>query len=293
LWEKLQGWWLLVIVRFLGLGRPRSIRPASDTFHKILCIGDGSVEGWGDVWRFGRHTAGYPARLQDLIDETDMVRQHWAVINRGHYGSTTDDWLPDANSKPSVGARWVKRTLWRDVMDDPNVNDAEIVLVSLGAMDNQYGTDAKSASHSVKNLIAICRALKSMHKVVFVSPIPAGREEDRGHKRRNLERNLLLWEFLQKQQALVVDSSQEKLGVIYPGPGWNGRHGKDMYATDLLHFNSQGYQMRAEEWGNELLQPMLRIEWQCWQKLVKNERASTTSTSTSAAPSSSNTLRRR
>ncbi len=40
--------------------------------------------------------------------------------------------------QPSVGARWVKRTLWRDVMDDPNVNDAEIVLVSLGAMDNQY-----------------------------------------------------------------------------------------------------------------------------------------------------------
>lgn len=101
LWEKLQGWWLLVVVRYLGLGRPRSIPSASDSFHKILCLGDGTVEGWGDVWRLGRLTAGFPARLQDLLDETDKIRQHWVVINRGHYGATTDDWLPDAAHKAS------------------------------------------------------------------------------------------------------------------------------------------------------------------------------------------------
>jgi hypothetical protein len=83
-----------------------------------------------------------------------------------------------------------------------------------------------------------------------------------------------------------------------------------MYASDFLHFNSQvhtpllglscavlcgvgvahlnegvvawrglvvvvvrqGYQMRAEEWGNVLLQPLLRIEWRSWQKLIKPSR---------------------
>jgi hypothetical protein len=29
------------------------------------------------------------------------------------------------------------------------------------------------------------------------------------------------------------------MGAIYPGPGWQGRHGRDMYASDFLHFNSQ------------------------------------------------------
>ena len=38
LWEKLQGWWLLVVVRFLGLGRPRSVPPASDSFHKFFAL---------------------------------------------------------------------------------------------------------------------------------------------------------------------------------------------------------------------------------------------------------------
>jgi hypothetical protein len=39
----------------------------------IWRTGDGTVEGWGDVWRLGRLTAGFPARLQDLLDETDKV----------------------------------------------------------------------------------------------------------------------------------------------------------------------------------------------------------------------------
>jgi hypothetical protein len=35
------------------------------------------------------------------------------------------------------------------------------------------------------------------------------REVERGHKRRNLERNVLLWEFLQaQQQQQQLDSSQ-------------------------------------------------------------------------------------
>jgi hypothetical protein len=34
----------------------------------------------------------------------------------------------------------------------------------------------------------------------------------------------------------------------------------------------KGYQMRAEEWGNLLLQPLLRIEWRSWQKLIKPSR---------------------
>jgi lysophospholipase L1-like esterase len=40
---------------------------------KKTTTGDGTVEGWGDVWRLGRLTAGFPARLQDLLDETDKV----------------------------------------------------------------------------------------------------------------------------------------------------------------------------------------------------------------------------
>ncbi|ELR25420.1 AMP-dependent synthetase and ligase [Acanthamoeba castellanii str. Neff] len=254
LWEKLQGWWLLVVVRYLGLGRPRSIPSASDSFHKILCLGDGTVEGWGDVWRLGRLTAGFPARLQDLLDETD---KHWVVINRGHYGATTDDWLPDAahkasshrarawrcglrhgrsyndDGRPSVGpAQWVKRTLWCDVMDDPNVNDAEVVLLGLGSMDNLYGEDPKSASHTVDNFIAICSALKDLRKLVFVSPIPAGREVERGHKRRNLERNVLLWEFLQaqqQQQQQQLDSSH-RWAQSTRDPAGRG----DMVRTPLL-----------------------------------------------------------
>jgi hypothetical protein len=82
-------------------------------------------------------------------------------------------------------------------MDDPNVNDAEVVLLGLGSMDNlyahrcvgrvvgrarlfidelvvRYGEDPKSASHTVDNFIAICSALKDLRKLVFVSPIPAG-----------------------------------------------------------------------------------------------------------------------
>jgi hypothetical protein len=35
--------------------------------------GDGAVEGWGDVWRVGRHSAGFPVRLQELFEETDKV----------------------------------------------------------------------------------------------------------------------------------------------------------------------------------------------------------------------------
>lgn len=147
-----------------------------------------------------------------------QVRQRWLVVNRGHHGATTDDWLPDAARKarpqsqrtsdatlirgspqPRVGARRVKRNLWHDVMDDDRANDAEIVLVSLGAMDNlysatsslrlshacvvyadplrsanRYGVDGKSASHTVENIITLCRAIKSMRKLVFVTPIPAG-----------------------------------------------------------------------------------------------------------------------
>lgn len=33
------------------------------------------------------------------------------------------------------------------------------------------------------------------------------REEERGHKRRNLERNALLWSFLQEQRQITTDSS--------------------------------------------------------------------------------------
>jgi len=145
-----------------------------------------------------------------------QVRQNWLVLNCGHYGATSDDWLPDATHKvrsitssyrdadsmlhhrprqPQHGSRWVKRTLWKDAMDDPAVKDAEVVLISLGAMDNlcvlfwsphctkvsthpglpsRYGANRMSASHTVDNIITICHALKKMGKLVFVSSIPPG-----------------------------------------------------------------------------------------------------------------------
>jgi len=277
MWEFFLRCWI-VIRRFFGLGRRRGVGPTSDTFHKILCIGDGTVEGWGDVWRLWRHDLGYPARLQELIDESETVRQNWLVLNCGHYGATSDDWLPDATHKPQHGSRWVKRTLWKDAMDDPAVKDAEVVLISLGAMDNLYGANRMSASHTVDNIITICHALKKMGKLVFVSSIPPGREEDRGNKRRNLERNLLLWAFLEEQEKKITSTDQEPTGVIYAGPGWKGRHGNNMYASDMIHFNSQGYTMRAMDWGNLIVQPLLRIEWRCWNKLIRKDQQPSTNT---------------
>jgi hypothetical protein len=40
-----------------------------------------------------------------------QLRQHWMVINRGHYGSTSDDWLPDATHKALLPPRLSFRCL--------------------------------------------------------------------------------------------------------------------------------------------------------------------------------------
>jgi len=267
-WAALMDTLLVLRMAWLRL-LPRFMRPAavtsSDTVHKIVCIGDGTVEGYGDTWKLlGR--PGFPARLQDLLDETDKVRQTWVVVNRGHHGSCTDDWLPEAESKPSVGARWVRHTLWRDAMAS-DLADADIVLVSMGAMDNMYSREPRSASNTVKNISHLCEALQQMGKLVLVAPVPPGGDE-RGFKRRNLERNTLLWKYLEDQRT---KPERPDAGSIAAGAGWTTRHPKAMYNRDQLHFNSNGHALRADEWGNALLLHMLQMEWKSWQKLLKSD----------------------
>jgi len=267
--------WAALLDALLGLRMaylrllPSFMRPAtvasSDTVHKIVCIGDGTVEGTGDTWQLlGR--PGFPARLQDLLDATDKVRQPWVVVNLGHHGSCTDDWLPETKRKPAVGARWVRHTLWKDAMEG-DLADADIVLVSMGAMDNMYSREPRSASHTVNNISCLCEALQEMGKLVFVAPIPAGGNE-RGFKQRNLERNLLLWQFLEDQES---KPERPDAGSIAAGAGWKTRHPKALYNRDQIHFNSKGHSLRADEWGNVLYLHLVKIEWKSWQKLLKGD----------------------
>jgi len=151
----------------------------SDSYHKILVIGDSIAEGFGDYLVCGA-VPGVARRLERKIALSDEYRHEWTVCNRGFTGSCTRDWLPTA-AAPQIKDRfgrmrwWLRvrrehHTLWKSVFNNPAYQDAEIVLVMLGSSDFMFEIDAQETCN---NIIELSKTLSDMGKVVVVSPLPA------------------------------------------------------------------------------------------------------------------------
>lgn len=222
-------------------------RAATETFHKVVVIGDGFAEGLGDYVMFGS-VAGVTRMLRSYINGDPMIKQKWAVYNCGQSNTSSCDWLPD-------------KRLFKSVFSIKAYKDAEIVMLWVGANDGRPGPSHQSPAETVKNIKSICDALRKEGKRVIVAGIPCTGpakviEEE---KHWNGEANQLLRAYARSAKADdLSESAPLAFGPYLDGP----KFCRDMsVGFDEVHFNSGGYKIAAKDAYEELKSHMKAIEW--------------------------------
>ncbi|PRP87397.1 hypothetical protein PROFUN_00608 [Planoprotostelium fungivorum] len=264
LWIKLL-WLHLNQLLCRWMNRPFLFRSRrSPLYHSVVCIGDGYIEGFGD-WIIAFNNGGITDKLPKILRQKSSVRQYWTFVNAGHYHSTSFDWLPDCEEKPTQLTLGVGKSLWSDTFgshsSDVNALKSEIAILCVGGSDHLYARKDGDLPHkTVENIKTICNELVKMGKIVIVSPIPLGLG---GYKRvERDERNKLLQEWL-----------NTKPQNIYQGPDINTPLLRlPHYSLDHYHLSSHGYTL----WSNMLVEcvknHMLQIEWKSYQEIWRQQK---------------------
>jgi len=226
-------------------------RPATDTFHKIVVIGDGFAEGLGDFVVLGS-IAGVTRRLRALIKGDVSIKQQWLVLNAGTNGTASCDWVPDA-------------PLFKNTFSQAAYNDAEIVLLWVGANDGRPGPKHQAPSGTVENIKAICDALRKQGKRVIVAGLPCTgaakyiEEEEEWNK----EANRLLRVYIEEAKNDELSSSTPlACSPMLDGPKFNREFS---LGFDEVHFNSEGYKIAAKDVYEVLHNYMKAIEWEVFK----------------------------
>jgi lysophospholipase L1-like esterase len=269
--EVLGYLWLLVLsiylkIKYLWMKWNKftfeRILPVNSLRHKILIIGDGVAEGWGDDRLMAMRQPGLASRLHNRLSNSHNIRQRWQVVSCGVLGSTSKDWLP---STPN----------YLNATHNSKYSDSEIVLVVVGGEDYRRGI---TPEQTVENIKQIVKSIYEMDKQVYVSTLL---RSPRDYEKTRLIPDKSHVEFVNESLKQWISDCSEKVYQKRVRLGadlasfeifWR----RDFYISDdyqaagnsLLHLNHKGYDKAAELWQEVLLSDIVKYEFKIFsQKL--------------------------
>lgn len=257
------------VVNILNQGR---LYKRSTNYHKIIIVGDGLAEGFGDNNSCGR-TPGVAAPLQNKILACGPKFRHaWQVLNVGHSMSTSALWLPGAALVPggdSYFGAWLNKlrntgstNMWAAVRDDPRWCDAEVAVVMLGNNDDP----STPPEETVKNIMVLADNLvkKGMHTFVCPLPLPSVLTHPRYYVLR--ERNEALEKALTARAVRDEKDTErnEKEPIVRLGAPLGGlKYRRDaLFSKDGWNLNHEGYKKAAVDVFENISNTLVAIEWQ-------------------------------
>ena len=201
-----------------ALWQTRAVRPGKLwTRHKIVVLGDGFAEGFGD-WVTCGTVAGLATKLTTALGQTATsvrgVLHNWTVLNVGHLGSSSVEWRPTHPRPPAVfGGRLCCRCsrapLWRQLESDAALAEAEIVVVVVGSGDFRRSDDfANIASTTVDAIKAIALACKARGQLVYIVGLAPSGPASTPESMHNQARNRLLRAFVREEERLAAASAE-------------------------------------------------------------------------------------
>ncbi|ORX92121.1 SGNH hydrolase [Basidiobolus meristosporus CBS 931.73] len=223
--------------------------------HKIVLIGDGFALGFGGTLIPGLGGGIATALYLKLIDDR-AIKQTWQIYNRGVYGSTSEDWLPSAESKRKVKAHLLETTV-----NEPKLADAEVYIVLVGSNDAGKQGDQISAEETVNNLKSICQFLRKKDKEVYLATIPTADASRKGEK---------FFENAKQCNDLIVQYLEEAAHGVKAAPRIdldNIEYDRDdLYWSDGKHFNSVGYEKIAKDFLYNSKSDLIKLEFARFKK---------------------------
>ncbi|KAK9760305.1 hypothetical protein K7432_015819 [Basidiobolus ranarum] len=242
----------LVVNRLIFDPKPYSGRYG----HKIVIIGDGFALGFGGTLIPGLG-GGIATALHLKLADDRNIKQTWQLYNRGSYGSTSEDWLPSAESKRKVKAHLLEKTV-----NERKIADAEVYFVLVGSEDiSKIQGEGISAEEIVNNLKSICQYLRKKDKEVYLTTIPTADASQKGGK---------YLETAKKCNELILQYLEESADGVKAGPridlGNIEYDRDDLYWSDGKHFNSVGYEKIAKDFLFNSKSDLVKLEFARFKK---------------------------
>mmetsp|Transcript_1181 Transcript_1181/g.1654 ORF Transcript_1181/g.1654 Transcript_1181/m.1654 type:complete len:300 (+) Transcript_1181:1-900(+) len=278
IWHYIRVHWYYFVSYFFGNWWVAS-KPVSKFNHKVVFIGDGVAAGYGDYLTCV-NTPGVVRHVDQRRRAEPSIRLNWKFLNCGVLGSTSDEWHPECKSPlspfRSYGLFWGafdkyfcrrRKPIFRQIFDDAKFNDAEIVVLCVGLNDSKYGGKASEPKHTVENISAICKELRSRDKTVIVNTIPLRwrlkESTTNDIFKQDSDRNSFI--------AQYINSLNDKRVILGADLGSGIFNNTDFYTADAIHFDSTGYRRFARELQNTLFPAMVRVEVEkCYKPYFAN-----------------------
>ncbi|RUS32841.1 hypothetical protein BC938DRAFT_474116 [Jimgerdemannia flammicorona] len=203
-------------------------------------IGDDHAMGYGD-WAMLGNPAGLAHKLPQLFPKEATLRQRWIVLSRGRWHTTTEEWLPESESKEKIKPRILSA-----MMNEPKIQTAEIFVIIVGSEDVR--TKTITPKQSLHNIQAICAYILKCSTIakpptIFIASIPTAGDDqllNEAQIKANEERNRLIEEWLSNPPANVLAGPKIDLT--------NFEYDRaDIYCKDKRHFNTHGYHRVAKD----------------------------------------------
>jgi len=239
---------------FLGPYFDFAFTRVSRSDHKIVVVGDGFAQGFGD-WVVMGSKPGVCGRLEDIIRKNARVRKKWRVYSRGKYMTTSADWLPptDVTDSASRRASLFDGTFGRGAF----CADADIVVVAVGYNDHAHDIEPKQ---TCENIRILGETLRSRGKLVYVCALPRVRKS---RALVNRPRNMCIEKFLTKCRAETKSEGQ-----ILAGPKLNLFQVPSLFGFDGARFSSKGYSLFASRLFQDILPGMTRVEFNSFKSQI-------------------------
>eukprot|EP01061_Rhynchopus_euleeides_P021450 TRINITY_DN34986_c0_g1_i1.p2 TRINITY_DN34986_c0_g1~~TRINITY_DN34986_c0_g1_i1.p2 ORF type:complete len:324 (+),score=147.59 TRINITY_DN34986_c0_g1_i1:43-972(+) len=257
--EKLFRWYLLIRTVVHGFWIMVNQLLWSDKLfrtgrlrRKVVIIGDEAALGFGD-WIICSETPGFAKYITSEIKQGEHVRFQWRAFSSSHIASTSDEWLPEHEGKPSF-LGWLcrgKNLFEATFGEGARHADADAVVIMVGSHDTTKDPEATG-----RNVVAIAEKLAGMGKRVWINTVPTKGHLGAGRAKAG-------WVLCERNQGIrkFVTEAQKAQPHIYHGVDVELYKRDELFAFDSVHLSSKGYRRIAKELYPLMKNPLINIEW--------------------------------
>ena len=231
---------------------------------KVVVVGDGMAEGFGDWITLGR-IGGVATRLEGRIHNDPRVRQAWRVVNAGAYGSSSDSWLPVWSGPPEryafLSRMSTESSLYSSLFGSHALAEMarpDVVAIMLGAQDYLVGLTAPA---SWANILSLARSIvQDQGSLVYISTLPESPSVTNVYLTQlNIHIRHYFEEEQSPEEALSIKMGPD-LAAFFASP----RAGIDPdanFAWDRRLLSSRGYAAAAKLWLESIAMDLVRVEY--------------------------------
>lgn len=257
----------LLWIRFCRwLGEPkRLIEKTSEYKHKIVIVGDGFAEGFGDAFVYFGHSGGISHYIKPLVAKEDKIKHQWQILNCGLTNSTSAQWAA-APVRMAAGKNDMSKekssppSYFQSIFSQACYADADIVMIMVGSMDM---TASMEVEETMAHLKLMCDAVRKKDKIVCLASVATTLgEEDENVLASQRKRNRLIQEYC---ASTNYDAIPVVLGPIVSSPMFRR---PETRGFDGFHLNGRSYKSLAKNALDLLLPMMIKIEWKTWHDML-------------------------